>query len=66
MKILLADGEEAKEEKMQIDDEISAFEEVTEEAIRAKEERKAEEERMKRQSNSQKRMRAYGIDWEGA
>lgn len=48
MKILLADGEEAKEEKMQIDDEISAFEEVTEEAIRAKEERKAEEERMKR------------------
>ena len=51
MKILLADGEEAKEQKMLIDegnDEVSAFEEVTEEAIRLKEERKAEAERMKR------------------
>ena len=48
MKIMLADGEEAKEEKMEVDEETSAFQEVTEEQIREKAERKAEAERLKR------------------
>lgn len=51
---------------MEIDEGFSAFEEVTEEMIREKEEQKAEAERLKRQSESQKRMRCYGIDFQGA
>lgn len=57
--------EETKAEIMEVD-EVSAFQEVTEEMIREKEEKKAEAERMKRQSESQKRMRCYGIDFQGA
>ena len=62
------DHEETKGDKgetMEID-EVSAFQEVTEEIIREREEKKAEAERLKRQSESQKRMRCYGIDFQGA
>jgi len=51
---------------MDVDEEFSAFQEVTEDMIRAKEEAKAEKERMKKLEKSQKVMRVYGIDFQGA
>ena len=47
-------------------DELSAFEEVTEEMARAREEAKAEAERIEKLSNAQRRMRCYSIDFQGA
>ena len=40
--------EESKGETMEVDEEFSAFQEVTEEMIREKEEKKAEAQRLKR------------------
>ena len=57
------ENEESKAEIMEVDEEVSAFQEVTEEMIREKEEKKAEAERLKVLSESQKRMRCYGIDF---
>ena len=51
---------------MDVDEEFSAFQEVTEDMIRAKEEAKAEKERMKKLEKSQRVMRVYGIDFQGA
>lgn len=56
-------NEEAKEQPMEVD-EVSAF--VSEEQIREAEEKKAEAARIKKQSDQQRRMRCYGIDYEGA
>ena len=44
-------------------DEFSAFQEVTQDMIRAKEEAKEEADRIKRQSQAQRRMRCYSIDF---
>ena len=51
---------------MQVDEEFSSFQEVTEDMIRAREEEKAEAERMKKLAKSQQVMRVYGIDFQGA
>ena len=52
---------------MDVDEgEVSSFAELTEDMIRAKEEEKAEQERMKKLQKSQRVMRVYGIDFQGA
>ena len=47
-------------------DEVSAFQTFTEEQIREAEDKKAEAARIKKQSDAQRKMRCYGIDFEGA